>query len=780
MDAGSHASGAFMEAFERQFVGNNRSSGMDGFPVDGGEDASFAALGATVYSIRRDVDKLSIAVSECSAAAGATAVAECDRRLSSLAESLVMKVEQIEVRLFQDIMEHVRAVEAACQTSVAAARDDAESATKALARLSDDLSRERSERCEALADISRRTEVDVPPAADGTANDSVIDRNAKLAARFVGGVFPGGNSDQLALAACIGEFDAELRVELNDRCNRMTAELRHEISARIGSMEDLLSQFTGGTRGETYSLDARVKALEDARLDLRLGALESGAQYSSALKAVSSRPSVAPGSVESQAHSSIVKNVGRGENSSSDTVSAAAAAQEVAATAAAATSAAAAAVAAMGTSEKLSGRGLAPVNERSFAHESVNHTRTSDVLRAPTCNIAFCDEDLDISRPAVVFHDHQSSLFGESASQTGGGELTDARVEAQMSNRFADLLVDHSTVATAMLPQEGPEQGYRVGAGTSAAYEETILTELSAGQPLISDELKERLEVLVHQVKTTLNRAQDSSTPVPEEQNQYGHERRLSNYNQSHVDVDASTRTIHESFSARQLTMPSTSIDSGHSQRMFAPVNQMSARGNTQLGSMSGGSIFGGAAAVGALAGSSLVPSRSMSVSVKHHAVDVQPQYEVMRRPSEPVPLSVVAPTPPPAPVGPIGILKQIIVHEPVLDQVLRERSMSPGRVRVSSPARGRAMSPLRRAGSPVRVVSPVRAVSPVRTGRSQSPVRVVHQMAPLAVPGTIQTPVQPQRQLGFQPSQQGTAVVNDPASPSIHGRFVGGFLGRR
>mmetsp|Transcript_145026 Transcript_145026/g.361762 ORF Transcript_145026/g.361762 Transcript_145026/m.361762 type:complete len:567 (+) Transcript_145026:108-1808(+) len=88
-----------------------------------------------------------------------------------------------------------------------------------------------------------------------------------------------GSVEQAALAAVVGELDAELRVEVSARIDRVTVELHRELTRRFEEFQGRLDKLIELSE-PLAKMDARLLRLEEARLDLRLGALESAAHHS--------------------------------------------------------------------------------------------------------------------------------------------------------------------------------------------------------------------------------------------------------------------------------------------------------------------------------------------------------------------------------------------------------------------------------------------------------------------------------------------------------------------
>jgi len=88
-----------------------------------------------------------------------------------------------------------------------------------------------------------------------------------------------GSVEHAALAAVVGELDAELRVEVSARIDRVAMELQKDFTRRLDEMQSRMDKLIEDS-DPVRKLDARLSRLEDARLDLRLGALESAAHHS--------------------------------------------------------------------------------------------------------------------------------------------------------------------------------------------------------------------------------------------------------------------------------------------------------------------------------------------------------------------------------------------------------------------------------------------------------------------------------------------------------------------
>lgn len=85
-------------------------------------------------------------------------------------------------------------------------------------------------------------------------------------------------AEHVALAACVGELDAELRMEFAGRINDVTSDLRSEIGKQVGELAAQMEESMGNS--ELFvKLEQRVGRLEASGFDLRLLALESASHH---------------------------------------------------------------------------------------------------------------------------------------------------------------------------------------------------------------------------------------------------------------------------------------------------------------------------------------------------------------------------------------------------------------------------------------------------------------------------------------------------------------------
>jgi len=104
--------------------------------------------------------------------------------------------------------------------------------------------------------------------------------SARMSALQQRGLVPNpGSVDHAAVASVVGELDAELRVEVSARIDRVTVELHRELTRRFEEFQGRLDKLIELSE-PLAKMDARLLRLEEARLDLRLGALESAAHHS--------------------------------------------------------------------------------------------------------------------------------------------------------------------------------------------------------------------------------------------------------------------------------------------------------------------------------------------------------------------------------------------------------------------------------------------------------------------------------------------------------------------
>jgi len=193
------------------------------------------------------------------------------------------EVARAERCLSEDLTTQVSSMESACQE-----------VGRCVSLLHEDLAQERKERCAGLADMSCRIE-DAFVATERTQRElgaarkrfQVDEMQTHMTTAALGGKGnlngPGSsdttravNAEHAALAACLGEMDAELRMEMGKRLNQALADVRSEMVAGVKALEAELHNFASQS---VAKLDNRIGCLETARLDLRLGALETAWQH---------------------------------------------------------------------------------------------------------------------------------------------------------------------------------------------------------------------------------------------------------------------------------------------------------------------------------------------------------------------------------------------------------------------------------------------------------------------------------------------------------------------
>lgn len=226
-------------------------------------------------------------------------------QLREISMNVVRDVETAERSLIDELLKRILAVEASMQCTVDGMSTNMDEARSNMCRLSEDIQRERSERCTTLADLSCRTDdaadmarkvredlanwaaslpaLRASEVIDSGELDSVSERAATRDVEGnaheggTKGVFGTSSVEQAALVACIGELDAELRVEVNDHIEKVSSQLRCELKEQIVGLERQVKQGTSGS-SIIEALCERLQKLEASRLDLRVGALESAAQ----------------------------------------------------------------------------------------------------------------------------------------------------------------------------------------------------------------------------------------------------------------------------------------------------------------------------------------------------------------------------------------------------------------------------------------------------------------------------------------------------------------------
>jgi len=228
-------------------------------------------------------------------------------KLTEVVKSVTQEVERTERRLLDMLRERTQALDSSCRSDIQAIRSSLTQTELSLSRLSQDLSRERDERCKSLADLACKAE---DACAAAARHDKRLSAQEEAVASLgrrkpeetapsteagdsASEVFNGGRASDaaasmalgaethVALAACVGELDAELRVELAERLNGVISDTRKEIDLRCGAFEEQVKEDLNKKLTVVEKLEVRVGRIESARLDLRLGALESAAQRAS-------------------------------------------------------------------------------------------------------------------------------------------------------------------------------------------------------------------------------------------------------------------------------------------------------------------------------------------------------------------------------------------------------------------------------------------------------------------------------------------------------------------
>jgi len=270
-----------------------------------------------------------------------------------------------------------------------------------------------------------------------------------------------GSSDHVALAACVGELDAELRLELSKRLDKVVVDIREETAKRVGAvevaLEDIASNGVGAQRIERIAkLDTRMNRLEGARLELRLSALETAAQHCSLFVPI---PSALDSSWLAGAYPAP-------------------------------------------TAPAL------PDSENFVPPSSEVEPHRARVRRADIEQLRAEISDLDVSQhcfpPAVA---NSVLLSGQGSCSTGqqhrwrhqeavevAAASIDARLEAKLERIFDQNFIDHGAC---------PLQALEYTHALQTGHQDLDCSDAMA-QP-ISSELKDRLETLVHQVKVTLH-----------------------------------------------------------------------------------------------------------------------------------------------------------------------------------------------------------------------------------------------------------------------------------
>mmetsp|Transcript_37516 Transcript_37516/g.74455 ORF Transcript_37516/g.74455 Transcript_37516/m.74455 type:complete len:592 (+) Transcript_37516:53-1828(+) len=176
------------------------------------------------------------------------------------------EVARAERCLSEDLTMQVSSMESACQE-----------AGRCVSLLHEDLAHERTERCASFADMNCRIEKQL---REGRKQSMTTAASGKGSLNSSGSQDTGRvvNAEYTALAACLGEMDAELRMEMGKRLTQVLADVRSEMAAGVKALEAELRNFASQS---VARLDNRIGFLEAARLDLRLGALETAWQHAS-------------------------------------------------------------------------------------------------------------------------------------------------------------------------------------------------------------------------------------------------------------------------------------------------------------------------------------------------------------------------------------------------------------------------------------------------------------------------------------------------------------------
>merc|ERR1719265_1163333 len=204
--------------------------------------------------------------------AGSLGVPSDVEQFKAMSADVVREVEEAQRQLTKELLSRLLALEADCQAVRANCM-----------RLSKELDKERTDRIQAILEIAEK------PSRSGVNAERDTDQSVSQ----VGDSSPRASdtAQRAALAACLGEIDAELRLELDKRMKKVMADVRKEVADRIGALEAVLqeetssgggnsSQVTEKDRLSLEGLEVRLRHLEASRLDLRLGALESAAHHS--------------------------------------------------------------------------------------------------------------------------------------------------------------------------------------------------------------------------------------------------------------------------------------------------------------------------------------------------------------------------------------------------------------------------------------------------------------------------------------------------------------------
>lgn len=582
-----------------------------------------------------------------------------------------------------ELSRKITSVENDCLANISAVKRMVDDTKNNLGRLTQDLAKENAERTRSFKDIGNRIEgLEAQPTLrlqrghsgsqldqDVTANDSVSEMacSRHTGGRAGGGFMEDGSAEQQALAACVGELDAELRVELSERINGVITDLRGEIAAAVGRIEGELQNFRGA---EPISrLETRLKSLESCRLDLRVGALESAAQHGAVFMAGRDMNAILDSTVEQLAGQMLDKRI----------------VQDV--------------------EDAAEGRRRRRQSED--MQSALGDDRQSvlgsqyDPLQYSPQQAQIHLQDLDVSQPVSQHPDFET--YNERSVYNGFedyGEAGQEHLEMQVE-RSEHLLSTRLAMARQLVAQEadGQDGSYaaalaldgRVGDYAAAlALDGNSVSQPT--QPLISDELKDRLEVLVNQVKQTLNK---SHTEMPAQDAYATPSQSLSFATPgASVSVPAYRPAIHtvvrEIQSPIRIQSPRRSVqtyssvlDSSQMMHSQAVPSIMHSQQVERLPSASVGYLSGMSGSYSAL------PSRAPS-GVATPMIRTQTREQILAR----------------DPVSSIQI-SQHLQHPGILTEI---------RVGEAIP-----VDPARRSMSPTRARSPVRTI---RAGRSPSPMR--------------------------------------------------------
>jgi len=424
---------------------------------------------AVADGAQRDVARLAKELSERQSMQQATAAPAgqplSQDQLRELSAEILKEVSRLDQKLSEELFAHVRSVEGTAQGGLASCRAALEEASRSIGRLTQDLARERSERCAALADLSCRAE-DAFAAAERAERRATEEAGTRSTAPSMevgdsASVLTGtthkamitpvlGSAEHVALAACVGELDAELRMEIGERIRKVVGELRGEIAKSVGAVEAEFKRFSAGGPGLTQ-VRGRLDQLESARLDLRIGALESAWQRAASL--------VFTGR---QAELGELRLPGVGGASD------------------------AAGASAESTCDTEAMRQIHKVREMLYQQaQRLSSPEFTDMEAPPPAESPLVGGSPQLALRGEFCGDNTSQFAGSSCGryEQVGAEAAEAWSEPAEPGLLGQDLQEPDA---AQADQDNP-----------------------LFEPLISDELKERLEVLVKQVKRTLDRSQN-------------------------------------------------------------------------------------------------------------------------------------------------------------------------------------------------------------------------------------------------------------------------------